>query len=56
MRIFVGIDVPDNLREQIEYETDKLLEKLSYKKSPNQNYHLTLKFIGEIEISDIVSP
>ena len=56
MRIFVGIDIPGEIKQAIEIETDKILAKtVSHRKALSDTYHLTLKFIGEIEISDIVA-
>lgn len=56
MRIFVGVKIPSEIRSEIEAEADKILKHaISYKKNVSQNFHLTLKFIGEIEISDIVA-
>ncbi|MCD4827538.1 MAG: RNA 2',3'-cyclic phosphodiesterase [Acholeplasmataceae bacterium] len=56
MRIFVGIKVPKEIGILLEEEADKILKHTkSYKKNLNQNYHLTIKFIGEMKISDIVA-
>lgn len=56
MRVFIGIHLPSEIKDAIEIETDKVLSKtLSYKKVFKETYHLTLKFIGEMEISDIVT-
>lgn len=56
MRIFVGIKIPKETGSLLEIEADKVLKHTkSYKKNLNQNYHLTLKFIGEMKISDIVA-
>ena len=56
MRIFVGINIPSEVKSSIEAEADKVLKHTkSYKKSVSKNYHLTLKFIGEMKISDIIT-
>jgi RNA 2',3'-cyclic 3'-phosphodiesterase len=56
MRIFVGIKIPDDIRSSLDVEADKILKLTkSYNKSLSRNYHLTLKFIGEMKISEIVA-
>lgn len=45
-RLFVGIELPKKLRERINKE---LIEQLStLKKTPIENLHVTLSFIGEV--------
>ncbi len=57
MRIFIGVDLPDDLKDSV-YQTIKFL-KLSYNNSINyvakENLHITLKFIGEIKEKDLMS-
>jgi RNA 2',3'-cyclic 3'-phosphodiesterase len=54
LRIFVGIDVPKNIKNDLDKETDKFLRyAASAKKVLTDNYHLTLKYIGEIEMPEI---
>lgn len=54
MRIFVGIDIPKNIKENLDLETDKFLKyAISAKKVLIDNYHLTLKYIGEIDMPKI---
>ena len=47
MRLFIGIDIPDDMKERLELFLNDLrpLAKLSW--SPVQNMHITTKFIGE---------
>jgi 2'-5' RNA ligase len=54
MRIFVGIDIPDDIKKAIDIESDKFLKYCeSYKKVGQDNYHVTLKFMGELSVSDL---
>lgn len=54
MRIFVGIDIPDDIKKAIDIESDKFLKYCeSYKKVELDNYHVTLKFMGELSVSDL---
>ena len=54
MRIFVGIDIPEHIKNDLNMEADKFLKLTqAYKKIPKDNYHLTLKFIGEIDLKQI---
>jgi 2'-5' RNA ligase len=56
MRIFVGIKIPEDIRNSLEDEADKILKLTkSFNKSLSANYHLTVKFIGEMKISEIVA-
>lgn len=56
MRIFIGIDLPNDLKD-IVYQTIKFF-KSTYNKSinyvPRENLHITLKFIGEINEKDFM--
>lgn len=54
MRIFVGIDIPEDIKKAIDIESDKFLKYCeSYKKVELDNYHVTLKFMGELSVSDL---
>jgi 2'-5' RNA ligase len=54
MRIFVGIDIPSDIKKAIDIESDKFLKYCeSYKKVDENNYHVTLKFMGELSVSDL---
>ncbi|BCR36775.1 RNA 2',3'-cyclic phosphodiesterase [Mariniplasma anaerobium] len=56
MRIFVGVKIPEDIRNSLDDEADKVLRLTeTYNKSLNENYHLTIKFIGEMKISEIVA-
>ena len=48
MRIFISIDIPEEVRKEIEKIQDKLPEFYG-KKTESENLHLTLKFLGEID-------
>ncbi len=48
MRIFISIDVPKEVRKEIEKIQAKL-PKFKGKKTEPENLHLTLKFLGEID-------
>lgn len=50
MRIFFGIDFPDHVKAQLKKDADRCnvyCEKASF--TDGDNYHLTLRFIGEID-------
>lgn len=50
MRIFFGIDFPQSVKAQLKREADRcerFCEKASF--TDGDNYHLTLRFIGEID-------
>jgi 2'-5' RNA ligase len=47
MRLFTGIDLPDNVRERLERLLMHLRPAAHLKWSPVYNLHVTLKFIGE---------
>ncbi len=49
MRLFVAIEVPEDIRKEIFYIEEKLKEFYSAKWVEMANIHLTLKFLGEIE-------
>ena len=47
MRLFTGIDLPDDVREKLERLLMHLRPCAHLKWSPVYNLHVTLKFIGE---------
>ena len=47
MRVFISIDFPKNIQEEVKKIQDKLPE-FKGKKTEPENLHLTLKFLGEI--------
>jgi len=47
MRLFTGIELPDEMREKLERLLMHLRPAAHLKWSPVYNLHLTLKFIGE---------
>lgn len=50
MRIFFGVDFPDHVKAQLKKEAERCkpyCEKASF--TDGDNYHLTLRFIGEID-------
>ena len=50
MRIFLAVDISDELREELALIQKKLSDKLSNTKWViPENLHITLKFIGEVE-------
>jgi len=48
MRVFISIDIPKNVKEEILKIQNKLPEFYGKKTEP-ENLHLTLKFLGEID-------
>ena len=52
MRTFIAIDIPEEIKKEIEKIQD-LLPEFSGKKTEKENLHLTLKFLGEIPESEI---
>lgn len=53
IRLFVSIDIPDNMREKIQ-EIQKNLPRFKGKFTEEKNLHLTLKFLGEVDEEIIV--
>lgn len=50
MRCFVGVDLPDSIKEEIYNKLRELQKKYTdFKWVPRENLHITLKFLGEIE-------
>jgi len=48
MRVFIAIDIPENIRKEIMAIQNNLPE-FSGRKTEPENLHLTLKFLGEID-------
>ena len=48
MRIFISIDMPEEVKREIKQIQDKLLD-FQGKKTEQENLHLTLKFLGEVD-------
>jgi 2'-5' RNA ligase len=48
MRVFISINIPEEIRKEIK-KIQNLLPEFSGKKTELENLHLTLKFLGEIE-------
>src|SRR3989344_5253623 len=49
MRLFVGLRVPVSAHPAIEGASKPLVDALGVRMMPPENWHLTLKFIGEVE-------
>jgi 2'-5' RNA ligase len=52
MRVFISLEIPDNIREEI-LRMQKILPKFSGKITEPENLHLTLKFLGEISEQEV---
>ena len=52
-RVFISIEIPENLKKEIKKIQDSLPEFYGKKTEP-ENLHLTLKFLGEISEEKIV--
>ncbi|MBS3086745.1 RNA 2',3'-cyclic phosphodiesterase [Candidatus Pacearchaeota archaeon] len=52
MRAFVAIDIPQEVRREI-IKIQAALPELKGKKTEQENLHLTLKFLGEVDEKDI---
>ncbi len=52
MRIFIAIDIPENIKKEI-LRIQNSLPKFNGKKTEYENLHLTLKFLGEIDGKEI---
>jgi len=48
MRVFISIDIPEKVKEEI-LKIQSQLPEFSGKKTERENLHLTLKFLGEID-------
>ncbi|MCD8232215.1 MAG: RNA 2',3'-cyclic phosphodiesterase [Clostridiales bacterium] len=53
MRLFIGIALPDNIREKIGADADKLKKVIPGRYVVEENYHITLVFIGETDQNDV---
>ncbi|RMG58651.1 MAG: RNA 2',3'-cyclic phosphodiesterase [Deltaproteobacteria bacterium] len=50
MRAFLGIPLPEEVREEISAQVERLFSRLrGVKWVEKENYHITLKFLGEVE-------
>ncbi len=49
MRLFIGIALPDNIREKIGADASKLKKVIPGRYVAKENYHITLVFIGETD-------
>lgn len=49
MRLFVGLKVPVSAHPAIEEASKPLVDALGVRMMPPENWHLTLRFIGEVE-------
>ncbi|MCM8786271.1 MAG: RNA 2',3'-cyclic phosphodiesterase [Candidatus Omnitrophica bacterium] len=49
MRTFVGIDLPENIKESLKEVIDRLKKIKEAKPVKIENLHITLKFLGEVE-------
>jgi 2'-5' RNA ligase len=47
MRLFTGIDLPDSIKERLDFLISRLRTTAHLKWSPAYNLHITTKFIGE---------
>ena len=54
MRLFLGIDLPDNVKENISLVRDKFIGvRGKIKWVPKENLHVTLKFLGDVDENKI---
>ncbi len=51
LRLFIAVDLPDIIKDKIEAITKPFLNKINCKKVKKENFHLTLKFLGNIDIN-----
>ncbi len=47
MRLFIGVPLPDGLREKV-FEIARELDRQGIKLVPKENLHITLSFLGEV--------
>lgn len=47
MRLFTAIDIPDGVRERLRGLTAELMPTAPLEWSPEANWHITTKFVGE---------
>jgi len=56
MRLFVGIELPENIKKEIEEIEKELKKKVKEAKVvKRENLHITLKFLGEVKEEKIVA-
>ncbi|MCM8766492.1 MAG: RNA 2',3'-cyclic phosphodiesterase [Candidatus Omnitrophica bacterium] len=53
MRTFIGIDLPENIKENLKQVIERLKKIKEAKPVKTENLHITLKFLGEVEEKDI---
>ena len=53
MRIFVGVGLPDDIKENLKEVVDRLKKIKEAKPVKIENLHITLKFLGEVEEKEI---
>ncbi|MCS7180662.1 MAG: RNA 2',3'-cyclic phosphodiesterase [bacterium] len=53
MRVFIGIDLPVDIKENLKEIIDKLKKIKEAKPVKIENLHITLKFLGEVEEKNI---
>lgn len=54
MRLFAGLKVPDGARGAIQAASAPLVDALGVRMVPPENWHLTLKFIGDVQDDAVV--
>lgn len=47
MRVFVAIDLPEEIKEEINMIAEKLVKKIPLRRVVRENLHITLVFLGE---------
>jgi 2'-5' RNA ligase len=52
-RIFIGIPIPDDLKNKLYSIVKNVLPEKTFKKVMIQNYHITLKFLGNVNEKEI---
>lgn len=54
MRLFLAVDIPDEVKKQISQQIEPLKRDYPYFSwVPEQNYHITLYFLGEVEKANV---
>ncbi|MCD8020321.1 MAG: hypothetical protein LUF92_12300 [Clostridiales bacterium] len=53
MRFFIGIALPEKVRNTLADDAEKLQKAIPGRYAPKSNYHITLVFIGEINQNSI---
>ena len=54
MRLFVGLKIPLQAHPAIEAASSPLVDALGVRMMPPENWHLTLKFIGDVQDDAVV--